>query len=65
MLLDQPFIELLSVDSTNNYALEQLHAGLAQHGTAFFAHEQSGGKGQRGKTWTAAKGFQPYSKCCN
>lgn len=50
-----PFIELLSVDSTNNYALTQIHAGLTQHGAAFFAHEQVAGKGQRGKTWTAPK----------
>ncbi len=50
-----PFIELLSIDSTNNYALTQVHAGLTQHGTAFFAHEQVAGKGQRGKTWTAPK----------
>ena len=51
-----PFIELLSAESTNNYALTQLHAGLTQHGTTFFAHEQTAGKGQRGKTWKAAKG---------
>lgn len=50
-----PFIELLSVDSTNNYALEQVYAGLAHHGTAFFAHEQVAGKGQRGKTWVTEK----------
>lgn len=50
-----PFIELQSVDSTNNYALEQVHAGLAQHGMAIFTHEQSAGKGQRGKTWEAEK----------
>jgi BirA family biotin operon repressor/biotin-[acetyl-CoA-carboxylase] ligase len=50
-----PFIELQSVDSTNNYALEQVHAGLTQHGQAFFAHEQSAGKGQRGHVWTAEK----------
>ncbi|RYG46985.1 MAG: biotin--[acetyl-CoA-carboxylase] ligase [Chitinophagaceae bacterium] len=49
-------MELESVDSTNNYALQQLHAGLAQHGTAFFAHEQVAGKGQRGKTWAMKKG---------
>jgi BirA family transcriptional regulator, biotin operon repressor / biotin---[acetyl-CoA-carboxylase] ligase len=54
-LLGVPFIELSSVDSTNNYALTQIHAGLAQHGTVFFAHEQLAGKGQRGKTWTAHK----------
>ena len=53
--LGLPFIELLSVDSTNNYALTQLHAGLTQHGTTFFAHGQAAGKGQRGKIWTAQK----------
>jgi BirA family transcriptional regulator, biotin operon repressor / biotin---[acetyl-CoA-carboxylase] ligase len=51
--LGMPFIELQSVDSTNNYALQQVHAGLAQHGTAYFAHSQVAGKGQRGKTWVA------------
>ena len=50
-----PFIELSTVDSTNNYALSQLHAGLAQHGSAFFAHEQVTGKAQRGKSWTTEK----------
>ena len=53
--LGNPFIELLSVDSTNNYALTQIYAGLAQHGTAFFSHEQLAGKGQRGKTWTTGR----------
>jgi BirA family transcriptional regulator, biotin operon repressor / biotin---[acetyl-CoA-carboxylase] ligase len=50
-----PFIELQSVDSTNNYALAQAHAGLAQHGQAFFAHQQVAGKGQRGKQWMTEK----------
>lgn len=50
-----PFIELQSVDSTNNYARAQLHAGLAQHGMAIFAHEQLAGKGQRGKSWVTEK----------
>jgi BirA family transcriptional regulator, biotin operon repressor / biotin---[acetyl-CoA-carboxylase] ligase len=54
--LGLPFIELLSVDSTNNYARQQIHAGLAQHGMAFFAHEQVAGKGQRGKVWASEKG---------
>lgn len=53
--LGSPFIELQSVDSTNNYALEQVHAGLAQHGAAVFAHEQLAGKGQRGKAWLGEK----------
>lgn len=54
--LGLPFIELQSVDSTNNYARRQIHAGLAQHGMAIFTHEQLAGKGQRGKVWVAEKG---------
>jgi BirA family biotin operon repressor/biotin-[acetyl-CoA-carboxylase] ligase len=53
--LGLPFVKLDTVDSTNNYALTQLHAGLAQHGMTFFAREQTAGKGQRGKTWQAEK----------
>jgi BirA family biotin operon repressor/biotin-[acetyl-CoA-carboxylase] ligase len=59
-----PFIELQTVDSTNNYALKQIHAGrltegqtLPQHGLAIFAHEQTAGKGQRGKRWMSSKGL--------
>jgi BirA family biotin operon repressor/biotin-[acetyl-CoA-carboxylase] ligase len=47
------FIELQSVDSTNNYALAKVHEGMAYHGDCFFAHKQTMGKGQRGKIWTA------------
>lgn len=50
------FIELQSVDSTNNYARQLIHAGLAQNGTVVFTHEQVKGKGQRGKTWASEKG---------
>jgi len=53
--LGSPFIELQSVDSTNNYALAQIHANLAQPGTCYFAHEQIAGKGQRGKSWATEK----------
>ena len=55
--LGTPFIELQSVDSTNNYALAQIHAKLAQSGTCYFAHEQTSGKGQRGKTWATERGM--------
>ena len=55
------FIELSSVDSTNNYALSLVRSQNlterqleALHGTAVFAHEQYLGKGQRGKTWASA-----------
>lgn len=54
--LGEPFIELDKVGSTNNYALAQIHAGMASHGMAFFAWEQYAGKGQRGKIWLSEKG---------
>jgi BirA family biotin operon repressor/biotin-[acetyl-CoA-carboxylase] ligase len=50
------FIELQSVDSTNNYARLQIQQGLAQDRLAIFAHHQTAGKGQRGKKWEAEKG---------
>jgi len=50
------FTILDTVDSTNNYAMARAHDGLAKHGMAWFAHEQTAGKGQRGKTWAAEKG---------
>jgi BirA family biotin operon repressor/biotin-[acetyl-CoA-carboxylase] ligase len=50
-----PFIELQSIDSTNNYALARIHANLAQPGTCFFTHEQTAGKGRRGKVWASEK----------
>jgi BirA family biotin operon repressor/biotin-[acetyl-CoA-carboxylase] ligase len=51
------FIKILdTVDSTNNYAMAKLRAGMARHGQAFAAKEQTAGKGQRGKTWQTAPG---------
>jgi BirA family biotin operon repressor/biotin-[acetyl-CoA-carboxylase] ligase len=51
-----PFIELQSVDSTNNYARSLIDQGKAEHGMGIFAHEQTAGKGQRMKTWIAEPG---------
>jgi BirA family biotin operon repressor/biotin-[acetyl-CoA-carboxylase] ligase len=50
------FIELGSVDSTNNYAMAQAAAGSAVHGTLYFARDQWAGKGTRGRTWTSKPG---------
>ena len=50
------FIELASVDSTNNYAMARALDGTASHGSMFFAHDQWAGKGQRGKSWTSTPG---------
>jgi BirA family biotin operon repressor/biotin-[acetyl-CoA-carboxylase] ligase len=64
--LNAPFIELKSVDSTNNYARRLIHESdlpemsasetPIQHGMAVFAHDQVAGKGQRGKLWISEKG---------
>lgn len=45
---------LPTVDSTNNYAMAQIHAGKALHGTTYLALDQSAGKGQRGKSWISS-----------
>ena len=50
------FSILDTVDSTNNYAMAKVHAGLAKHGNAWFAKDQQSGKGQRGKQWHSAPG---------
>jgi len=54
--IGQPFIELLTVESTNNYAMGLARAAMAQHGTVIFTHEQTRGKGQRTKEWMSQKG---------
>ena len=51
-----PFIELITVNSTNNYAMAAVQKGGVQHGTAWFAYSQTAGKGQRGKQWHALPG---------
>jgi BirA family biotin operon repressor/biotin-[acetyl-CoA-carboxylase] ligase len=55
MAEDGFFTILNTVDSTNNYAMGQVHAGLAKHGMLWFTNNQTAGKGQRGKTWAMEK----------
>ncbi len=54
--MNSNFNELQSTESTNNYAIGQIKNGLADNGSAWFAHEQTAGKGQRGKQWVSAPG---------
>lgn len=54
--IGRPFTVLTTVDSTNNYAMGQATEGKADHGAAWFALEQTAGKGQRGRTWLTAPG---------
>lgn len=53
---ERSFSILDSVDSTNNYAMGMVHAGLAKHGQAWFAKDQTAGKGQRGNSWFSEPG---------
>ncbi|NML20363.1 biotin--[acetyl-CoA-carboxylase] ligase [Pseudoflavitalea sp. G-6-1-2] len=54
--IGQPLTVLASIDSTNNYAMAQAVSGAAAHGSAYFALEQTAGKGQRGRTWLTTPG---------
>ena len=57
MMSKAAFIKILdSVDSTNNYAMAKVRTGMAEHGQAFVAKEQTAGKGQRGKNWQMEPG---------
>jgi BirA family biotin operon repressor/biotin-[acetyl-CoA-carboxylase] ligase len=50
------FHEIATLDSTNLYAMQQIHAGLAAHGEVFFTHNQVAGRGQRGRQWWMVPG---------
>ena len=56
MPIGHPLVILATVDSTNKYAMQQVHAHMAKHGAAYYAMEQTQGRGQRGKTWDTAAG---------
>jgi BirA family transcriptional regulator, biotin operon repressor / biotin---[acetyl-CoA-carboxylase] ligase len=51
------FVELSTVDSTNKYAADLLVAKNVVHGTVILAHEQTEGRGQRGRLWRSAAGL--------
>jgi len=50
------FHVIQQLDSTNKYAMEKVSEGLAQHLDAWFAIDQTEGKGQRGKSWLSKPG---------
>lgn len=57
-MIGQQIIQLHQVDSTNNYAAKLIGEGKIKHGTVILAENQTAGKGQRGKTWSASVGKQ-------
>lgn len=61
--IGEPFIELFTIDSTNNYAMARAHEGLASHGAVYITEHQTAGKGQRNKHWTANPGQNITMSC--
>lgn len=61
--IGEPFIELFTIDSTNNYAMARVHEGLASHGTVYITEHQTAGKGQRNKQWAANPGENITMSC--
>jgi BirA family transcriptional regulator, biotin operon repressor / biotin---[acetyl-CoA-carboxylase] ligase len=50
-LKDAPIIELDTIDSSNNYAMQLIDADTAQPGLTIVTQQQTQGKGQRGRQW--------------
>ena len=56
ILIGEPLIELTTINSTNIYAMDQVHQGLALSGSCYTADFQTAGKGQHGRNWESEKG---------
>jgi len=65
-ILDAPVIELDTIDSTNNYAMQLIDADTAQYGLTILAKQQTKGKGQRGRQWIDQAGHSLLTSiiCC-
>jgi BirA family transcriptional regulator, biotin operon repressor / biotin---[acetyl-CoA-carboxylase] ligase len=55
-VIGHPFYILDEIDSTNNYAMQQVNSGQVTSGTAWFTSNQTAGKGTRGKQRLAQPG---------
>lgn len=56
-IIGNQVIRLQDVESTNNYAANLISTSNPPDGTVILAHNQFGGKGQRGSNWSAEKGL--------
>ena len=54
--LGEPLIELSCIDSTNIYAISQVHERKAVSGSCYRADFQTLGKGQHGRVWNSEPG---------
>ena len=55
-MFNKELIELDSIDSTNNYTLRMKESLSFKEGLMVTASYQTGGNGQRGKSWESLKG---------
>ena len=53
-----------SLESTNNYAMEQMRHNGMSHGEVVWAKHQAKGKGQRGNVWQSEKGKNLLFSIC-
>ncbi len=56
-VIGQHVITLESVDSTNKHAAELLAKREVAHGAVILAHQQTDGRGQRGRIWRSGAGL--------
>ncbi len=56
-IIGQQVITLESVDSTNKHAADLLAERKVAHGAVILAHEQTDGRGQRGRIWRSGAGL--------
>lgn len=54
--IGEPFMEIDTTESTNALAMRAASSGSALPGTVWFAHEQTAGRGQRGRRWHSEPG---------
>ena len=56
-IMGQQLVELDRVDSTNEHATELIALSKLRHGAVILAHEQTAGRGQRGRSWRSGAGL--------
>lgn len=55
-VIGHPLVELPTAESTNATATELLRRSAVRHGAVVLAHEQTAGRGQRGRSWRSQPG---------
>jgi len=56
-VIGHPLVEFPTVESTNTMATGLLRRSAVRHGAVVLAHEQTAGRGQRGRSWRSQPGL--------